>query len=388
MAQAEAAEKRILILSVSVGHGHIRAAQGLEAGLKHWFPQHKARHVDLMTLVPGFFRKAYKDAYLQLVQADPALWGYFYSKTDSSKKSSPLTKLLHAVESAASKDLLDIIKDFKPDAFLCTHFMPTHVLSRWKGKGRITQPVWTSITDFVAHRFWLLPGQAGYFAANEEDAWRMRRRGLAGEHILATGIPVLPGFIPPANPRAAAVEAAKSFGLDPGKKVFLIMGGGAGVGDMRAMAAELLSLPADFQLVVLAGNNKDLLASLREQAAAYPGRLFPQGFTDEVHTLLRACDLVITKPGGLTTVECLSMGKPMLVYAPIPGQEEHNADYLLENGAALKAFDASGLVWRVKRLLAEPDLLPRLAGNAAALGRPYAARDILGAVLGEKPETS
>ena len=380
--------KRILILSVSVGHGHIRAAQGLEAGLKQWFPRHKAKHVDLMTLVPILFRKAYKDAYLQLVQSDPALWGYLYSKTDSAKKNSPFTKLMHAVESAATKSLLGIIEDFKPDAFVCTHFMPMHVLSRWKGKGRVTQPVWTVITDFVAHRFWLLPGQAGYFAANEEDVFRMRRRGLEGENIQATGIPVLPGFIPPANLETAAVEAARQFGLVPGKKTFLLMGGGAGIGDMRAMASELLSLQADFQLVVLAGNNKELLASLREQAAAYPGRLFPLGFTDEVHVLQRACDVVITKPGGLTTVECLSMGKPMLVYAPIPGQEEHNADYLLENGAALKACDASGLVWRVKRLLAEPDLLPRLAGNAAALGKPYAARDILSAVLEEEPNAS
>jgi processive 1,2-diacylglycerol beta-glucosyltransferase len=378
--------KKILILSVSVGHGHLRAAQGLEAGLKRWFPQHRAKHVDLMTLVPVLFRKAYKDAYLQLVQANPALWGYFYSRTDAIKKSSPLTKLQQKIESAASRDLLGIIKSFEPDAVICTHFMPMNVLTRWKGKGRVPcLPVWTCVTDFVAHRFWLLPGQSGYFTATEEDAWRMHRRGLENETIRATGIPVLPDFIPPENPRQARRDAAKAFGFDPGKKTFLLMGGGAGVGDMRGMAAELLALPSDFQLVVLTGNNREMLKKLQELAAETPGRLFPLGFTNEVHILLRAADLVITKPGGLTTVECLAMGKPMLVYAPIPGQEEHNADFLLENGAALKAFDSSGLVWKIRTLLADDKRLSGLAANAAALGKPYAARDILSDVLGEAP---
>ena len=377
--------KNILVLSVSVGHGHLRAAQALEAGLKRWFPQHRAKHVDLMTLVPLLFRKAYKDAYLRLVQADPALWGYLYSRTDAIRKNSPLTRLLQKIESAAIKDLLDIIKGFEPDAVICTHFMPMNVLARWKSKGRMSLPVWVCVTDFVAHRFWLTPGQSGFFTATEEDAWRMGRRGLDGETIRAMGIPVLPDFIPPENPQQARREAAKAFGFDPEKKTFLLMGGGAGIGDMRGVASELLALDSDFQLVVLAGNNKDMLQKLQELAAKTPGRLFPLGFTNEVHVLFRAADLIITKPGGLTTVECLAMGRPMLVYAPIPGQEEHNADYLLENGAALKAFDASGLVWKVRALLADEGRLPRLAVNAAALGKPYAARDILGAVLGEEP---
>ena len=380
---AQLEPKNILILSVSVGHGHMRAAQALEAGLKRWFPQHRAKHVDLMTLVPVLFRKAYKDAYLRLVQADPALWGYLYSRTDAIKKNSPLTRLLQKIESAATRELLDIIKSFEPDAVICTHFMPMNVLTRWKRKGRVSLPVWVCVTDFVAHRFWLVPEQSGFFTATEEDAWRIRRRGLEGENIRALGIPVLPDFIPPEEPRRSRREAAQVFGLDPDKKTFLLMGGGAGIGDMHGMAHELLALDSDFQLVVLAGNNRDMLKKLQELAAELPGRLFPLGFTNEVHVLFRAADLVITKPGGLTTVECLAMGKPMLVYAPIPGQEEHNADYLLENGAAMKAFDDSGLVWKIKALLADEERLPRLAANAAALGKPHAARDILETVLGE-----
>ena len=116
--------------------------------------------------------------------------------------------------------------------------------------------------------------------------------------------------------------------------------------------------------------------------------MFPMGFTSEVPALLAASDFVITKPGGLTTVECLAMGKPMLLYSPIPGQEEQNTDLLLENGAAMKAPDSSGLIWRVRELMEKPALLERLAANAAVLGKPYAARDILAEVFGEEPVSS
>ena len=150
---------------------------------------------------------------------------------------------------------------------------------------------------------------------------------------------------------------------------------------MGSLAAALLVAPEHFQLIALAGNNRALLANLRALAAEHPGRLLPLGFTHDVHMLLAVADLVITKPGGLTTAECLAMGKPMLVHSPIPGQEEYNADFLLENGAALKAVDMDALLWRVRRFLNEPELRTRLARNAAALGKPHAARDILAKVL-------
>lgn len=384
--------KRLLLLSVSAGNGHVRAAEGLAAGAGHWFPDCVTNHVDLMTLVPAIFRKTYKDAYLGLVQKHPSLWGLVYEKTDKSGGHSAFSGLRRAIESASNRPLLDVIRDFRPDHIICTHFMPLQVLARWRAKGRITSPVWAVITDFKAHRYWLEPGQAGYFTATEEDAWAIRRRGMRDECIEPFGIPVMPGFIPPKDPVAARKAAAAKFGLDPAKTTFLLMGGGAGVGAMRETARELLNMDGnapggcrnDFQLVVLAGRNQSLLKALAQEAASFPRRLFPLGFTSDVHVLLAASDLVISKPGGLTTVESLSMGRPMLAFAPIPGQEEHNADFLLENGAALKAVDQASLLWRVRRVLHEPELLPRLSACAAKLGKPYAARDILERILGEK----
>jgi processive 1,2-diacylglycerol beta-glucosyltransferase len=145
-------------------------------------------------------------------------------------------------------------------------------------------------------------------------------------------------------------------------------------------------MPGDVQFVTMAGRNETLLAELRTLSQRFPGRLFPLGFTRTVERVMAASDLAVTKPGGLTTSECLAMGLPMVVVSPIPGQEERNADYLLENGAALKAYDEAGLEFRVRSLLEHPDRLDRLRQAATALGKPGAAGSVLDAVLAEGTE--
>jgi len=159
------------------------------------------------------------------------------------------------------------------------------------------------------------------------------------------------------------------------------MAGGAGIGGIEQLAERLLGMDRDFQVVALAGRNEALLATLKALAAGYPRRLFPLGFTSVIERVMAASDLAITKPGGLTTSECLAMGLPMIVVAPIPGQEERNADFLLENGAALKACDAGALAYRVSSLLDDPKRLETLRKNSLRLGKPDAARSVLNIVL-------
>ncbi|MDB5868442.1 MAG: galactosyldiacylglycerol synthase, partial [Polaromonas sp.] len=200
----------------------------------------------------------------------------------------------------------------------------------------------------------------------------------AASQIHVTGIPVMPAFAAPLDRQ----ECAGEFGLDPQQATILLMGGGAGLGSLAAIAARLLALDGDFQLIVLAGKNAQALGALQALALQYPGRLVAQGFTDQVARLMACADLVITKPGGLTTSECLAMGLPMIVNAPIPGQEERNADFLLEQGVALKAFDAVTLEYRVRLLLGNRAKLTDMREKAKALGRPAAAREVLRKVMG------
>jgi processive 1,2-diacylglycerol beta-glucosyltransferase len=379
MTQRMDRKQKIAIFSVSAGAGHVRAAQALQAAAERWYPGVETVHVDLMELVPKLFKKVYAESYLKVVERHPALWGYLYDRSDQEKADSALSKLRIAIERLNTQKLGKLLREIDPDQVICTHFLPAQLLSRKRRKGTFHKPVWVQVTDFDVHALWLHEQMSGYFAAHEEVAWRMAERGIPRDTIHVTGIPIMPVF-GETLPRAAC---AAEFGLDPNRRTLLMMSGGAGIGGIEILAERLLRLDRDFQLVALAGRNEGLLADLQELAGRYPGRLFPLGFTRVIERVMAASDLAVTKPGGLTTSECLAVGLPMLVVSPIPGQEERNADFLLENGAALKACDTGALAWRVTQLLDNPQRLEGLRGNARGLGRPDAARRVLDIVLGK-----
>lgn len=375
--------KKILLLSVSAGAGHMRAAEAIRAAANAAPGGVEATHLDVMDYVPSAFRKMYTEFYLKLVNKAPALWGYLYQASNDARPDSTMQQLRRGLERLNTRALMTAIDEAQPDAIVCTHFLPAEILARAIRKRGFTTPVWVQVTDFDLHRMWVHENMAGYFAGNEEVAYRMRRCGIAPERIHVTGIPIMPAF-GQALDRAAC---AREFGLDPNTTTFLLMGGGAGLGSLETVAERLLSLEGTFQLIVLAGKNAKALAALKLLEARFPGRLLAQGFTDQVERLMACADLVVTKPGGLTSSECLAMGLPMIVNSPIPGQEERNADYLLEQGVALKAVDGPTLEYRIAHLLAHPDQLAAMGQRARALGRSHAAQDALGHVLGKPPRT-
>jgi processive 1,2-diacylglycerol beta-glucosyltransferase len=367
----------VLLLSVSAGAGHVRAADALTACAENELPDVEALHLDVMDYASKTFRKLYADAYLKLINKHPALWGMLYQMTADARSDATLHKMRRSIERLNTRALRRRIAEFAPDAIVCTHFLPAEILMHEIRRGRMSVPVWVQVTDFDLHRMWVIPHMTGYFAANDEIGFRMRAIGMAGASVHVVGIPIMPPFARPPG----RGECAHELGLDPERRTLLLMGGGAGVGHLEQVAENLLTLPGDFQLIVLAGKNVAALEALKAMAARFPGRLAPHGYTQRVERLMVCADLVITKPGGLTSSECLAIGVPMVVHSPIPGQEERNADYLLEQGAALKAVDPVGLLYRVGELLESPERLAAMRARTRALARPHAARAVLDVVL-------
>lgn len=370
-------QKKLLLLSVSAGAGHMRAAEAIRAHAAFHDAGVDAVHLDVMNYVSSGFRKLYADFYIKLVNRAPAVWGYLYHASNEARPDSSREKIRRAMERMNTGALLKEIELQKPDVIVCTHFLPAEILSRLIRKHGFTCPVWVQVTDFDLHRLWVHDNMTGYFAASEEVAFRMRAQGIPAAAISVTGIPIMPVFGEALERGVCACE----FGIDPQRKTILLMGGGAGLGSLDTVAERLLALDDGFQLIVLAGKNALALKALQALALRYPGRLLPQGFTDKVERLMACADLVITKPGGLTTSECLAMGLPMIVNAPIPGQEERNADYLLEQGVAMKAFDSVTLEFRVRYLLDNPAKLAEMREKALVLGRAGAARAVLAIVM-------
>lgn len=379
MKEPPVSKTKIAIFSVSAGAGHVRAAQALAAAAERYYPDAQVVHMDVMELVPRLFRKVYIESYMRVVEDAPALWGYLYDRADHERPDSPGNQLWRLVERLNTKKLDSALAQLDPDHVICTHFMPAQLFSRKVRKGRFTKPVWVTVTDFDVHALWLYDHISGYFAANDEVAWRIARRGIPASTVHATGIPIMPVFGEKRDRAACAAE----FGLDPKKRTLLMMSGGAGVGGIETLAAELMKVEGDFQVIALAGRNAGLLAELQKVADANPGRLFPMGYTNVIERLMTASDIAVTKPGGLTTSECLAVGLPMVVVSPIPGQEERNSDYLLENGAAVKASDPDALIYRVRMLMDDPARMDALRANALRLGRSDSAKRALDVILGK-----
>lgn len=375
--QRRMAGKRILVLSVPAGAGHTRVAEAIRSCAAEEYGGAEVIHLDAMSFAAPRLRKVYTDLYIGLLRRAPGLWRQVYRFTDEASPHGWFNRLRRRIEAHDSRALLAHIAALAPDAVVCTHFLPAELLSRSIAAGFLDCPVWVQVTDFDLHRMWVHPHMAGYFAGNEEVAFRLRERGIAQQAVHVAGIPTMPAFAR----RHDRAGCARALGLDPARLTFLLMGGGAGLGGLCRVAQQLLSIPGDFQLIVLAGRNAAELAALQALAARFPGRLAAQGYTDRVEQVMACADLVITKPGGATTAECLAMGLPMIVNAPIPGQEEHNANFLLEHGAALKAVDLPTLEYRIRYLMAQPARLEEMARCARMLGRPHAARQVLEIVL-------
>jgi processive 1,2-diacylglycerol beta-glucosyltransferase len=364
---------RVLLLSVSAGAGHVRAAQAIAAAATTATPPHQALHLDLLSLVPREFKKLYGEQYIKLVEKLPQLWSYLYSKTDRPTRDSFVGKLKRMVEKVNTRRLTAELEKFAPDAIVCTHFLPAELLSRQKSKGKPLPPLWVQVTDFDVHALWVHQHVDRYCVANAEVAFRLADRGVPRERIHVTGIPVMPEFAAPLD----RATCARELGLAADRFTVLMMAGGAGVGSLDDLAARLLRLPDHLQLIALAGRNAELLKRLQALARKHPGKLFPLGFTTTVARVMTAADLVVTKPGGLSVSECLAKAKPMLLVSPIPGQEERNADYLLEAGAAIKAVDGATLEFKLAQLLANPERLRAMSAAAHKIGTPHAARDVV-----------
>jgi processive 1,2-diacylglycerol beta-glucosyltransferase len=230
------------------------------------------------------------------------------------------------------------------------------------------------ITDFEAHALWMDSCVDLYCVAAEETKARLVARGAKAENIVATGIPIAAKFL--SKPDGKAVR--KQYGLRDDLRVLLVLSGGFGMGPVAKILAELDKVPNEFQTVVVTGRNEELRRDLAAEDRKHPTHIL--GFASNMHELMEISDLVITKPGGLTSSEALAMGKPLFILNPIPGQEAANSDFLLERGAAGKVNRVEDLPYRIEQLLGSKKLT-QMAAAAKSLGRPQAAKSVCQEVM-------
>ena len=364
---------KVLILSASAGAGHMRAAQAVECALREAHPEVSVKVVDVLELASPFFRRTYGEGHVGLANSAPRAFGYLYNLFDRPGEDIPLRDSARGFLQRLGMDAFPrFIKEEACDVVVNTHFLPAEFLADLKARGEISVPQMTVVTDFDAHRLWSCRPCEHFFAASVEGAASLIIHGVPADSITVAGIPIHPVFAAPPERE----QCLKAHGLSGERPVVLQMAGGAGMGAVEETWAELLSLEQPLELVVVAGKNQKAYERLRQTPVPARHRARVLGFTDKVHELMAAADLLVSKPGGLTTAEALSSGLPMVAVMPIPGQESRNADFLLARGAGRRVDSPAALRGEVEALLQHPARLRAMRAKAFRLGQPRAAFEV------------
>ena len=361
-----AVTRRILILAAGVGSGHNQAAGAVETALAQLPDGDQVRRLDILETTGTVFSRLYDDAYFALVAELPWLVGWGYDQQDPPFKLSPLVQWWDQLNTLP---LVREIRDYDPDLVICTHFLPARMVSLMLARRQLRATLTVVATDYDFQGLWLTSPFSRFFAARDETRSHMIQIGVPADRVAVSGIPVRTGLADPVD----ATAVRQRFGLHPELPVVLVSAGAAGGSYTLQVVRQVLRSEQRVQAVVVCGRNEALKAEVDDLVAGQPDRFRVLGYTTEMADLMRISCLFVGKPGGLSSSECMAAGLPMVLVKPIPGQEVRNADYLLEEGAAVRCNYPTTVGYKIDRLLADPARLAAMAANARRIGFPGAA---------------
>jgi processive 1,2-diacylglycerol beta-glucosyltransferase len=367
---------RILILGAGVGSGHNMAAHALEDAFLQADPAAEVKRADVLQETNKLYRVLYDNAYFRFVADVPWLveWGY-----DSNDVPFKLGRTLRFWDRINNTDTVKEIKRFAPDLVVCTHFLPARLVALMLARGTLKATLSVVTTDYDFQGLWLTSPFTQFFVARAETKAHMEAIGVPGDRLKVTGIPVRPVLGEPVD--AAAVRAR--FDLREDLPTVLVSAGASGGSYTKAIVQQTLRMTNPFQAVIVCGRNEQLKWEIGRMVADRREQYRVLGYTHEMADLVRISSLFVGKPGGLSSSECMAAGLPMVLINPIPGQEERNSDFLLEEGAAVRCNYPTTVGYKIDTLLADPDRLAGMAAAARRVGFPDAGQRIGSTVTGQ-----
>ncbi len=368
--------RRVLILAAGIGSGHNIAAGVLESCFQTAPEVDAVQKLDILESTNEIYRMLYDDGYFALVEAAPWLVGWGYDESDAPFRLAQWVSLWDRINTTATAKA---IKAFRPDIVVCTHFLPTRLMSLMLTRGVLEAKLEVVTTDYDFQGLWLSSPFNHIFVAREETKAHMAAIGVPADRITVSGIPVRPGLEDAVDRKAVLTR----YGLRPDRPTLLISAGAAGGPYTQTIVQQTLRMRNEFQAVVVCGRNDQLKSQIEGLVAFNRDRYRVLGYTNDMPDLMRTASLFVGKPGGLSSSECMAAGLPMVLIHPIPGQEVRNSDFLLEEGAAVRCNYQTTVGYKIDQLLTEPDRITRMAECARQIGRPGAGPYITSAVLGD-----
>lgn len=356
-------KKRILLLSEGFGAGHTQAAYALSSHLRKLSPNIQTKVLELGSFLNPKVAPLILNAYKRTVTNQPKLVGYMYRQQYKKPLNRLTTLALHKVFYTHTRS---VVRQLHPDAIVCTHPIPSAVISRLKRLGTKV-PLCNVLTDYDAHGTWISPEVDLYLVSSDEVKSKLTQRGVSVEKIKVTGIPVHPNFWE----HPVHDEIRSRFNLKKMPTV-LVMGGGWGMLSDKVVHQLLARWHEDIQIIFCLGRNDKIRISMEQDPLFQQENIHIIGYTTEIDKLMEVSDLLITKPGGMTCSEGLAKGIPMLFHNPIPGQEEENVHYFTARGLGERITSLDVVVkWMNKLLHHYPEVLQKRKRHLAEIAKVH-----------------
>ena len=360
---------KVLFLSVSTGGGHFKAAEAIREKIEEKYPGAETLMIDTLKYVNPMIDKLIVGGYLRTVKKTPQIYGKLYNFTETGDNFFDFSKTVNKILSFKIKRL---ILAFGPAVIVCTHPFPLQMLSGLKKSQKITIPTIAILTDYASHPFWLHHHIDAYVIAHSSMKFEMISRGIREEIIYPLGLPVSSEFL---NKKERQL-LLKELQLED-RTTILIMGGSLGFGEVRDVFKALMFSKRPLQIIAITGKNSKLKRQLEKHAngTKNPVKIF--SYTDKVADLMEVSDFIITKPGGMTITEALVKNLPMIVTSPLPGVEERNSNFLMNNGAAVKLLASENIESVLNQIMDNPLRIIHIKEMAQQLAKPDSAGDIV-----------
>jgi len=366
--------KRIILMYISEVSGHRSATQAIEKAIKDKRPDTEIMNINAFNYTNPISEKVINRIYMEVIKRTPKIWDYLYDNPSVVKGLENIKKHVHKSNSPKLKKLFD---SFKPDLVVCTQAFPCGMVADYKKTYEVNLPLVAVLTDYIPHSYWVYDQVDYYITPSEDVSARLEKKGVDPAKIKAYGIPFDHKF----NQKLSKEEIYHKLKLNPNKPIVLIMGGGQGLGPIKTIVKSLEKSQLDIQELIVAGTNKKLFRSLKRKIKYYKKDIRLFGFIQNIHELMYVSKVILSKPGGVTTAEVLSMGLPMVIVKPIPGQEINNTNFLTQKGATIKVDEPKEAYKVIDGLLSDKAKLERLKLAALKIAKPNASMDIASLLL-------
>lgn len=362
---------KILILYASFGGGHAKAAEALKEYYTNFHPDYKIEYIDALKYSSPELNKLLLHSYIQLSKNAPKAWGRLYHLADNHKS---ITDISSIASKVASKKFKDFTINFNPDIILCTHPFSMDMLASLKRKNIINAKIGLVLTDYASHSIWETQSQYvdAFFVAHPGMVEQLTACDISENKIFVTGIPTLQTFHEEHNREIVL----KDLDLDSDKFTLLFFPGGEyGLSKNMAIFKDILRIP-NIQIIAGCGKNAKMKLKLEKLAKVSTKKIRILGYTDKMPDLLSACNIVVSKPGGLTTSECIVTHTPIVINSPLPGQEDHNSNYVLNNGLGFRLFEGTNKYLTLKAIINNKKRQEQVIEMQKELAKPFAAQNI------------